>query len=214
GLRVSMLTGDLALAANNAQATDSIRNITPYLDLAEALGCELLRVMVHEAGDIEPLRRAADEAGERGMRLAQQCHWGSLAETVEQALALVREVDRSNFGITYEPANLLAAGDEYGATAVERLAPHLFNVYFQNLHLRADSALTFNTRRRGPVGVEFLPIADPRGIDATPIVQALRAVGYAGWFSVHQPCMPGQSVAEAVREAGAFAARHLGSSRS
>jgi sugar phosphate isomerase/epimerase len=95
-LRVSMVTGDLPLATNDANATAALRDITPYLDLAEAMGTDLLRVMVHSAQDIPHLRRAADEAAERGMRLSQQCHWGSLAEVVDQGLELMRMTDRRN----------------------------------------------------------------------------------------------------------------------
>lgn len=38
GLVVSMVTGDVAVPSNNDQGPDGLRNITPYLDLAEARG--------------------------------------------------------------------------------------------------------------------------------------------------------------------------------
>ena len=46
-LRVSMVTGNFALAQNNAQAPDVLTHITPHLDLAERLGAKLVRVMLH-----------------------------------------------------------------------------------------------------------------------------------------------------------------------
>ena len=84
GLAVSMVCGDIPLAANNARATDAIRNITPYLDLTEALGGRLIRVMMHTEEDIPYARRAADEAAERGLSLVHINHWGTLFETVEE----------------------------------------------------------------------------------------------------------------------------------
>ena len=208
-LAASMVTGDLALAANSAAAPQCLADIEPYLDLAEALGCDLLRVMVHGADDLKRLSLAADAAAARGMRLAQQCHWGSMAETVDDALALVDAVARSNVGITFEPANLMACGSDYQGDAVRRLGPHLANVYFQNLRLASESPVRFASRARGDVGVEFLPLADGRGIDIGPVVEALRDVGYRGWFTVHQPCLADQSVEEAVASAGRFVDRWL-----
>ena len=38
-LTVSMVTGDIPLAANNAKATSAIRNIGPYVHLAQADRC-------------------------------------------------------------------------------------------------------------------------------------------------------------------------------
>src|SRR5689334_3318090 len=46
GLGVSMITGDVALAANTPTADRILREPAPYLALAEALGCDLLRVMI------------------------------------------------------------------------------------------------------------------------------------------------------------------------
>lgn len=210
GLAASMVTGDLALAVNSPEATRCLCDIRPYLALARALDCGLLRVMVHAERDVEPLRRAADEAARGGVRLAQQCHWGSMAETVDEALALIAAVARANVGITFEPANLMACGSDFGEKALRRLAPHLVNVYFQNLRLLPSSAVRFPTRTRGDVGVEFLPLDDARGIDPGSLVRTLRDVGYDGWFTVHQPCLEGQSVADAVASAGRFLRRWLG----
>ena len=73
-----MVMGNVALAANNAQAPDCLRNITPHLDLADALGARLVRIMMQHEDDLPHARRAADEAAERGITLAHQTHWGTL----------------------------------------------------------------------------------------------------------------------------------------
>jgi len=204
GLRVSMVTGDLPLAINDARATGALYGITPYLDLAEGLGCALLRVMMHHEDDIVAARRAADEAAERGMTLSHQMHWGSLFETVDGALEVLEKVDRANFGVTYEPANLLVNGIVPDPSTVERLAPYLRNVYFQNIRLEPDSATIWRSRRRGPVGVRYLPLADRSGIDGGALIAALRRVGYEGWFSVHQPLRDGEGAETAIQDAAAL----------
>lgn len=203
GLGVSMVTGDLALAANDGGATRALREIGPYLDLAEALGARLVRVMLHGAADIAPARRAADLAARRGITLCQQTHWGTLFETVDQALATLAAIDRPNFALTYEPANLLACGGPWGAAAIRRLGPHLANVYFQNLCLDDASPTRFQSHHAGSVGVRFLALDDACGIDAAPLVGALGGIGYAGWLTVHQPLLAGQTVAGAIAGAAA-----------
>ncbi|MEM7254853.1 MAG: sugar phosphate isomerase/epimerase [Pseudomonadota bacterium] len=204
GLSVSMVTGNTALATNDVEAPDTLKNIRPHLELAKRFDAPLVRVMLHHERDIANAQRAADEAKEHDVSLAQPLHWGSLAETVDQALALVRRVDRSNFGLTFEPANLLAAGDSDYAAAIHRLAPYLLNVYFQNIYLDKSSEIQFPTRTHGPIGVQFVPLNHPLGINVSPIIEALYAIDYQGWFTIHQPALDGQRVAEAVADAGQF----------
>jgi sugar phosphate isomerase/epimerase len=202
GLAVSMVTGNVAIAANTADAPDCLRHITPHLDLAVALGARLVRVMIHGEDDIPHARAATDEAAERGLALAHQAHWGTVCETVDQSVELVRRIGRPNFGITYEPANLRACGGEYGLDAIARLAPHLVNVYFQNVRLDAKGTHIFKTRGRGPVRLDYVALDDPSGIDFRPLIDALVKAGYDGWVSVHQPLRRGQVIEQAVEEAG------------
>jgi sugar phosphate isomerase/epimerase len=201
GLAVSMVTGDVPLAANDAEATKALRNVTPYLDLAERLGSTLIRVMMHEEDDIPHAQRAADEASERGIRLAHQMHWGTLFETAEDALDVAQRVGRPGFGVTYEPANLLVCGSPYGPDTIARLAPHILNVYFQNLRIDPDGGMPHPTRRLGLVRGTYVPVGDTTAIDVRAEVAGLKAIGYDGWFTIHQPLRPGQSVPEAVAEA-------------
>ena len=201
GLAVSMVMGNVALATNSADAPASLRQIAPHLDLAEHLGARLVRVMLQTGDDIPFAQRACDEAAERGLTLAQQTHWGTLSETVDEALDLVRRVARRNFGITFEPANLFACGDDCGPQAVQRLAPHLVNFYFQNVMLDPAGAHRFPTRRRGNVQLKYLPLDDVSGIAAAPLITALAEAGYDGWVTVHQPLREGQTVPGAVAEA-------------
>src|SRR3954451_16164077 len=67
GLTVSMVTADCDVPLNNDRAPDSLRRIGPSLDVAQALGAPLLRVCLKSEADIEPARRAADEAADRGI---------------------------------------------------------------------------------------------------------------------------------------------------
>ena len=205
GLRVSMVTGTVALAANDEHATEPLRHITPHLDLAERLGCGLVRVMMQVEDDVPWAQRAADEAAERGLRLAHQTHVATLCETVEAALEVVARVGRPNFGLTYEPSNLLVCGSDYGPDAVRRLAPHIFNVYLQNWYEHPGGATAIRTNRR-IVHADQVPLDDRRGIDLDRVFEGLHAIGWRGYVTVHQVLLPGEDLRAAC-------ARHLAALR-
>ncbi len=201
GLAVSMVMGNLALAANTPDAPDVLRHIGPHLELADSLGCKLVRVMLQRSDDIAAAQRAADEAAERGISLAQQTHWGSVCETADEALDVVARVGRRNFGITFEPANLLACGERDVNAAVQRLAPHIVNFYHQNVRLDPAGSHRFPTRARGLVHIMYVPLDAPSDIPAGPLIESLRQSGYDGWVTVHQPLLDGQAVPDAIAEA-------------
>jgi sugar phosphate isomerase/epimerase len=199
GLAVSMVTGDVTLAVNDAHAVDALRSFTPYLDLAQALGTTRLRVMLQSEADIPFAQRAADEANERGMLLCHQTHQCTLCETVGESLEVVRRVNRRNFGITYEPANLLICGDDYGPESIKRLGERIFNVYLQNFQVTPDGA-TEQPTNRGIVRATPLPLGDKRGVDLDRIFEGLRAIDYAGWVTVHSAMVPGLTVEQSARQ--------------
>ena len=86
------VTGDFPIPQNTDDGPDALRNITPYLDLAATLGVDLLRIAMKTEEDIEFAQRAADEAGERNMKLAHQCHNSSLFEEVDVSLEIIERV--------------------------------------------------------------------------------------------------------------------------
>ena len=65
GLAVSMVTGNIDIPANNERAGMALRGIGPFLDLAQAFRCDLLRIGMKAHTDIPWARRACDEAAFR-----------------------------------------------------------------------------------------------------------------------------------------------------
>ena len=186
GLHVSMVTADFDVPLNNADGPNSLRDIGPSLDVAEALGCDLIRVCLKKDGDIPHARDAADRAADRGIRLAHQCHSSSIFETVDQILANLAVIGRPNFGLIYEPANLMLCGEPYGADTLQKLAPHLMNVYIQNHRLDADGPFSLPTYCRGDVRFHHLPIWETGGVDTTSVFDGLKKIDWHGHFTIHQ----------------------------
>ena len=186
GLRVSMVTGDFSIPENTDEGPMALRNITPYLDLAAALSSDIVRVALRKEEDIAWAQRSADEARERGIRLAHQCHNRSLFEKIDETLRVLARIGRSNFGLTYEPANLEVCGQNYGTDTIRRLASHIVNVYLQNQRLDPAGDTHMKTWCCGDVYFEQIPLWDPRGINFSQIMWALQSIGYDGFVTVHQ----------------------------
>jgi len=186
GLAVSMITGDFDIVYNNEHGPDCLRDITPYLNLAEALGAPLLRVCLKQPEDIPHAQAAADEAADRGLTLVHQCHTLSLFETLDGMVETLKKINHSNFGLIFEAANLEGCRQEYGLAAVQRVAPWIRNVYLQNQQLNSEGAVTLNTWCAGPVSFDITQIHEPGGIDFESVFDGLKKIGYDGTITVHQ----------------------------
>ena len=185
-LHVSMVTADFDVPLNNANGPNSLRDIDPSLDVAEALGCNLIRVCLKKDDDIPHAREAAKRAADRGIRLAHQCHTTSIFEEVKQILINLEAIDQPNFGLIYEPANLMLCGENYGPATLTRLAPHIMNIYIQNHRLDLEGPVTLPTYCRGNIHFHHLPIWEVGGVDTATVFEGLKEIDWTGHFTIHQ----------------------------
>ena len=197
-LLVSMVTGDFDTVYNNENGPNALRNITPYLRLAKRLGAPRIRVALKEVSDIEFAKRAADEAAEQDVQLVHQCHTLSLFETVESIEKTLRAIDRPNFGLVYEPANLEICRQDYGWETIKRLAKWIFNVYLQNQSLKPDGTVTLPTWCVGDVSFDLISVHDSGGVDYDLVFDGLMSIGYDGTVTVHQSAQPGETPEESA----------------
>ena len=186
GLVVSMVTADFDVPLNNERGPDSLRDIGPSLDVADAVGCDLIRVCLKTPDDIDDARRAADLAARRGIRLAHQCHTTTLFEQVEPSIETLEQIGRENFGLIYEPANLMLCGEPYGEPALRAFQPWLMNVYVQNHAVDANGPVELETWCLGPRRFRHIPLWEPGGVNFEQVFAALKAIGYNGYVTVHQ----------------------------
>jgi sugar phosphate isomerase/epimerase len=186
GLYVSMVTADSDVPINNDDGPNSLRNIGPSLDVAEALGADLIRVCLKTEDDIQHARTATDLAAKRGIRLAHQCHTTTLFEQVDRSLEVLDQIGSANFGLIYEPANLMLCAENYGVETLKKFLPHLMNVYVQNHQLEPDGPVELETWCLGFRRFSHIPIWEAGGVDFGVVMAALQEVGYEGTFTVHQ----------------------------
>jgi sugar phosphate isomerase/epimerase len=204
GLVASMATTDFSVPENTDQGPDCLRKITPHLDLAEALGADLIRVCMKSEEDIPHAASASDEAAERNIRLAHQSHMQSIFETVEGTLDVLRKIDRPNFGLIYEPSNLALCGESYGPDTLKAFAPYLFNVYLQNHVPEEDGPVPMTTWARGVVPSRLYPLDSGKGIRFEEVFEGLAAVDYNGWITLHHAFDGDLSPARAARRSVEF----------
>lgn len=186
GLFVSMVTADFDVPLNNENGPNSLRNIGPSLAVAEDFGCDLIRICMKTEDDIEHAKKAADQAASRGIRLAHQCHTTSLFEEVQPSLEVLAKINRPNFGLIYEPANLMLCSQPYGEETLRKLQPYLMNVYVQNHAIDPAGPVELETWCLGPRRFRHIPIWEQGGVDFDNVMAGLNAIGYDGTFTVHQ----------------------------
>ncbi len=204
GKSISMVTADFDVPLNNDRGPDSLRNIAPSLEVAEALGCDLIRVCIKREDDISHARSAADEAADRNIRLAHQCHTTTLFEQVERSIEVLEMIGRPNFGLIYEPANLLLCGEPYGVETLKRFQPYLMNVYVQNHKLDEQGPEDLETWCLGNRRFHHIPIWEPGGVDFGEVGDALNAIGYDECVTVHQAYAHLMGPREAAERSGDF----------
>lgn len=204
GLSVSMITGDFAVPQNDEHGTDCLRNITPYLNLAEAFQSNLIRICMKKNEDITWAQRAADQSKERNIRLAHQSHHASVFETVDGSIEVLKKVGRSNFGLIYEPANWMIVEEPYGREVIQKLRDYIFNVYLQNHRVNPDAQSAVNTWKKGRVGLDHIGLWEGGGVRFEELFLALHEIGYRGYVTVHQAFEGVMSVQDAARRSAEY----------
>lgn len=142
---------------------------------------------------IEPVVTRAESLG---VRLAIENHIDRPIDTIEAMERLVRDLQSPAVGFTIAPPHLVANG-ESAADAIRRLGPRVFGFYLWDLGKRYERAHAIEF---GP-GEEQVP--GQGQLDFTPMVAALREVGYAGSLNIALHGMEGWPLQRIVSQLAA-----------
>ncbi|MFP3904183.1 MAG: sugar phosphate isomerase/epimerase family protein [Armatimonadota bacterium] len=164
-------------------ADETLKDVERMSDIARQLASAYIRVHVN---DIEWVQQACDIADNYEVALVAQIHTNSPLETVEGAMRVCEQIDRDNFGLTYEPANFVLAGRDYGREAVETIREKLFNVTIQNLKPVQTTEGEGVIVHEGRGFVRCAP-DDPEGVDFAKAFEALKSVDYNGYATLIEP---------------------------
>jgi sugar phosphate isomerase/epimerase len=173
--------GVSCLPAGGVKDNESLKELSRLADMAGQLGCRYLSVGF---GSTAWARKAADCLEERGLSIAVQTHTGGPFETPAKALKTLKEINRDNFGLTYDPANLFIQRADY-VKAVEQLKDHLFMVSVQCLAPAAEDE-EGAMEHEGFYYKRHL-LSEPGGMDFQAVFDALGKVGFDGYVTVLEP---------------------------
>jgi sugar phosphate isomerase/epimerase len=152
--------------------------------------------------DAQWLARAADLAKAHGVGIFLEMHHGTLCDTREHSLRLLDLIARDNAGLVFDPYNLYQVPTDYGTATIAALAPHIVNVHVKDLVALLGNSYpnAFEYEDFVPHAGRFIPVQAARaprskryfanrlinqgGIDWHHVVEALRKVGYTGYFTV------------------------------
>ena len=112
--------------------------------LAKRFGARSIRIMPGHGEDpavidkiVPHFKQAATRAEEAGVYLGMENHKGSIAGNPKLARRLSEAVGSPNFGVLYEPCNLLHGGVDYRA-AFETFKDHIVHVHLKDGQVRDD----------------------------------------------------------------------------
>jgi sugar phosphate isomerase/epimerase len=130
---------------------------------------------------VRVVREIADLAAASGVRVVLYPHLDYFAQTAEEALRIVKQVDRPNVGLTINLCHELIAGNADRMDAiVKACAPHLFYVSING----ADRKGTWR---------ELIRPLDEGNFDVPAFLKSLDAVGYKGPVGLQCFQVPGAS---------------------
>ena len=121
------------------------------------------------AGDdiaVAGLRDLADLCASNGLRIALYPHVNTWTHRVEDALRVVKKVDRKNVGLTFNLCHaLLDKAEDRIPALIEKVAPYLFCVSINGADSHSD---------------RVNQALDKGSYDVTIVLKQLKAVGYKG----------------------------------
>jgi sugar phosphate isomerase/epimerase len=153
------------------------------IPLLKGTGVDLWLPLRGKAADdtaaVRIVREIADLAAASGVRVVLYPHHKFFVQTAEEALRVVKQVDRPNVGLSINLCHELIAGNADRMDAiVKTCAPHLFYVSLNG----ADSKGTWR---------ELIRPLDEGNFDVPALLKSLDAVGYKGPVGLQCYQVPG-----------------------
>jgi sugar phosphate isomerase/epimerase len=136
---------------------------------------------------VASLRRLGPIALDHGVVLCIENHFGTMTVSAADTLALVEEVDSPGVGILYDQANLAFTHREPYDEAIRLQAPWIRHVHVKDLEfihpdriLKTNQVASIDKSER----IHASRMIGDGILDWKAIVEALRAVGYDGSYSL------------------------------
>jgi len=142
GFRIAAISGhtDL-LEKDNQQRRQNIAHLERCVDAAPVLKCPIV-VFASGAGTgdsdkdwndlTESIKHLCSRAGRHDVKIAFECHYHEFISSTDDAIKLVKQVNRANFGINYDPWHFELAGEDI-AESVGKCAPMIVHTHLHDV---------------------------------------------------------------------------------
>ncbi|HHH44121.1 MAG TPA: sugar phosphate isomerase/epimerase [Gammaproteobacteria bacterium] len=135
------------------------------------------------------LSRLEEQAGNAGIRVLLELHWGTVMSSFSSAFMLVRDLDPGHVGITFDPANMMVEGKEDWEYGLSLISNHIANVHVKNVSWRVSEE-----------GWTWEWAAMQQGmLDWPYLIFLIRESGYTGDCAIEDFRVPRDSVDSAIR---------------
>ncbi|MEO6908536.1 MAG: sugar phosphate isomerase/epimerase [Abditibacteriaceae bacterium] len=194
---LKMVSSPVAGPPTDEESTKDFQN---SIDFIAHLNGEFARLIPRDA-NYNALRRAADLAGEKNVKLISQLHVDTLTDTVARCEEFFATLNHPNFGLIFDACHLPFSESTSIDEAAKRLAPWTDVLNLQTYKLaKAGSARGAQT-----IDGKDWEMTLPDDADGTDLAESIRAVhanGFDGWMLVMPAVDPAdnlESVAKAYK---------------
>jgi sugar phosphate isomerase/epimerase len=182
------------IPVDEASTTDFQNSI----DFIAHLGGKFARLIPRD-DNYDALRRAADLAGEKNIKLISQLHVNTLTDTVTRCEDFFATLNHPNYGLIFDACHLPFSETTSIEEAAKRLAPWTDVLNLQAYKL-AQAGSARGAQAIGGRDWEMTMPDDADGTDLAESIRAVRANGFDGWALVMPAVDPADEI-EAVAKA-------------
>jgi sugar phosphate isomerase/epimerase len=178
--------------ASDAEAAAELETYRRYVEIANLLGCDLIRLWPDHLGRnlstpredhwlraAHYLREAADVGLRAGTRVLIENH-RTMTVNVDASLRLIRLIDRPNVVFNFDPGNMYLAGEEYGRAVVHCFHGRIGNVQVKEASRGAATAGSADATLAS--GGSYDLLLGEGNIDHQSYLGALAEIGYDGYY--------------------------------
>lgn len=179
----------------DAESTADFQNAIEFI---AHLNGKFARLIPREE-NYDALRRAADLAGERDVKLISQLHVNTVTDTVQHCEEFFAKLNHPNYGLIFDACHLPFSETTSIDEAAKRLAPWTDVLNLQTYKL-AQAGSAHGAQTIGGKDWEMTMPGDPDGTDLAESIRAVRANGFDGWALVMPAVDPADEI-DAVAKA-------------
>lgn len=137
---------------------------------------------------VKSMRECGDFAGQYGIRLSIENHFGTMATTAHRTMEVVEAIGHPNVGVLYDQANLAFFPAEPYEEALALQKGHIYYVHVKDLIYRGGKPQKFRSDSVSHISEEIRTVYSrfpgDGVLDWPAILRGLQAIGYDGWLSL------------------------------